>query len=169
MPVAQWDSQRFLDNSQARPTSQDDGVSDPVPSTKLWIGHQGEPGISRVHIHATGSEIFIELELIDIDCNHLMIQASPDLLILSGILYRVTDAPLNEQDLTPSEPSYQPQSFRDLIPLPCPVLPESAIATLSEQCLRVTLPLRTDPKSSVNPYYSLNTLCMSDLLVPSHW
>jgi HSP20 family molecular chaperone IbpA len=178
MTVVRRDSQRLLHNS-SYPAPPGGNVLDPASNTKLWIGHQGESGVSIIRIQATDSELFVELELTDIDCNHLLIQASPDLLILSGILYAATNPGFPDLD-QPSEPSYQPQSFRDLIPLPYPVSPELAIATLSQQCLRITLPLITNPQDLPNPGYHLNTLpirpaqiperlCMSDLLAPNHW
>jgi HSP20 family molecular chaperone IbpA len=179
MTVVRRDSQQLLHNSSYTAPS-GSSVSEPASNTKLWIGHQGESGVSNIRIQATDSEIFVELELTDIDCNHLLIQASPDLLLLSGILYGATDDPATPNLGQPSEPSYQPQSFRDLIPLPYPVSPESAIATLSRQCLRITLPLGTKPQTLASSGYHLNTLpirpaqipdrlCMSDLLTPNHW
>lgn len=173
MTVAQWVS------LQSCQTIQDSDLS----STNLWIGHQGITGIAKFQIQSTHSDILINVELADIDTNHLDIHVSPDLVRLSGIRYETTHQNTTEDaEADPADQLYQPRAFHDLIPLPQTVMPETAIASLNGQFLKITLPVRqvTEPPS-LDRLYSLPTrlpilsaqaldrACMSDLLVPEHW
>lgn len=112
-------------------------------STTLWVSDSGATWIGAIQVWETEGQIEIDIKIPKIMPESLEMELTPETLLLTG----KQNTPLEWIDDFDVE--FTPGQFKSLIPLPGLVIPQSAIAHLTENVLSLTIEKAPQARSGV--------------------
>lgn len=133
MASMHWQTWQILYALQQYLYQQLHDLSQCCSESMLWVGEQGIPSISSLQVVETRTEIIVKAQIPDVVTESLDIQVTPETVVIKGVQLE----PKEQWDYFNLE--FYSSRFQSVIPLPSSTQPQTAVATLDQNTLTVTL------------------------------